>query len=316
MNVAYLAPLQRAIARARSMLFQPFRMETWFKLGFAAFLSQWVSGAGSQAGWRRTDPGDDAGSGVREFLSALEWGPIVAGVILLAIVLGLVILWLSSRGRFVFLDDVMRGRDAITEPWRRFARLGNSLFLWRLGFLLVTGLVMSAVIFGTIGTALLGWLRFHEPLVLAPSIVGGVALVVLLGLLIGFVSLLLDEFVVPLMYRHGIPATAAWRRFLPLLRQRLGSFVLYALFVLGLLLVTGTAIMVLGFATCCVGFVLVALPYISHVVLLPIHVTFRGLGPEFLAQYGAEFDALAGPAGDATSPESAPPTGPGPWMPV
>lgn len=52
-------------------------------------------------------------------------------------------------------------------------------------------------------------------------------------------------------------------------------------------------VMVIGFATCCVGFALLALPYISVVILLPIYVYFRLLGVNFMRQCGADFDFLA-----------------------
>ncbi len=52
-------------------------------------------------------------------------------------------------------------------------------------------------------------------------------------------------------------------------------------------------VMVIGFAKCCVGFALLALPYISVVILLPIYVYFRLLGVNFMRQCGADFDFLA-----------------------
>jgi hypothetical protein len=319
MNVGYLGPLQRAVARARSMLFKPFRLEFWLTLGFAAFLSEWLSGGWGQASWQhRTGSWRHGGMDASRFdlhdlLPALVWGPLLAGLILVAILVAIALIWLGARGKFVFLDDVVRGRAAIVEPWHRLARLGNSLFLWRLGFAIVSGLLMIALVLGTIGTAVLGWLGFREPVAMAPPILGGVVLAILAGLLIGFVSLLLDEFVVPLMYRHGVTATEAWRRFLPLLRAHPGPFVLYALFVLLLVMLVIAAVTVLGLATCCVGFFLMLAPYVGQVVLLPLYVTYRGLGPEFLAQFGPEFDAFAGAdPHPAAPPESVPPAGPAP----
>ena len=63
-------------------------------------------------------------------------------------VVGVVCLWLSSRGRFMFLDGLVRNRGAVVEPWREFRREGNSLFWFRFGlglallltFLLLIGL--------------------------------------------------------------------------------------------------------------------------------------------------------------------------------
>ena len=315
MSISYLGPLQRAVARARSTLFAPFRLETWLALGFAAFLSEWLSGGWGQAGGGRGFSGRHVGAlHLHDLLPALVWGPLLAGLIVVGIVVGIVFLWLGSRGKFVFLDDVVRGRTAIVEPWNRYAHLGQSLFLWRLVFAIFAGLVMLGLLLATVGTALVGWLRYHEPLAMAPSMIGGLALVGFAGLLVGFVNLMLDDFVVPLMYRHELRVNDAWRRFLPLLRGNPGTFILYALFVLLLVIVIGAIVVVLGFATCCVGFLLLMTPYVGQVVLLPVHVAYRGLGPEFLAQFGPEFDALAGapPQPAATPPVIPPPsTGPG-----
>jgi hypothetical protein len=318
MSVSYIGPLQRAIARARSILFEPFRLETWLVLGFAAFLSDWFSGGWGHAGWERKVGGWHHGAvhlpglHLHDLLPALVWGPLLAGLIVLAVAVGLVFLWLGSRGKFVLLEGVARGRAAIVEPWNRTAPLGNSLFLWKLGFSVVSGLLMLGLIFATIGSALLGWLGFHERVAMAPPILGGIALVGFVGLLVAFVGLLLDDFVVPLMYRHGIRAGEAWRRFLPLLREHLGQFVLYALLVLVLFVAVGAVVVAVGFATCCVGFLLMVTPYVGQVVLLPLHVAYRALGPEFLAQFGPEFQVFA--SGPPAAP--APPVSPGPGAPA
>jgi hypothetical protein len=51
-------------------------------------------------------------------------------------------------------------------------------------------------------------------------------------------------------------------------------------------------VVAVGFATCCIGFLLMVTPYVGQVVLLPLHVAYRALGPEFLAQFGPEFEKL------------------------
>jgi hypothetical protein len=324
MNVSYLGPLQRAIERARSILFTPFRLETWLVLGFAAFLADWLSGGWGQSGWGRKFKGGPflgpvPGPHLHFPLAGLVWGPLLAGLILLAIVAGIVFLWLGSRGKFVLLEGVASGRAAIVEPWNRYAPLGNSLFLWKLGFAIVSGLVLIGLVLGTIGGALLGWLGFRERVAMAPPIVGGIVLVGFVGLLVAFVGLMLDDFVVPLMYRHGLRTNDAWRRFLPLLREHLGRFVLYALFVLVLFVAVGAVVTAVGFATCCVGFLLTLMPYVGQVVLLPLHVAYRGLGPEFLAQFGPEFQIFTpAPPTPAPAPPMAavPPAAPGPGAPA
>jgi hypothetical protein len=291
------------------MLLKPFRIETWLVLGFAAFLSEWLSGgwsnlmSGRGGGGPRFQYQVDRFEWIRELL---VWGPLLVMILLAALAVALVFQWLGARGKFVFLDGVLHERAAIVEPWKRFARLGNSLFLWKLGFWIVTGIVVGGVVVSMIGTGVLAFLGLRTPVAVAPPLALGILLSMLLGVLFAFVLLMVDDFVVPLMHRYGIGVLDAWRRFLPLLRRELGPFVLYGLFVLLLYMGMVVIIAAIGFATCCVGFFLTLTPYLGQVVLLPIYTTFRGLGPEFLSQFGADFDVRPG-AGEAGPPAAAPP---------
>ena len=313
MNASCLASLQRAWERTRRLLFLPFRLETWLVLGFAAFLSEWLSGGWGGSGARSTfhrHHVSEVGPRLRHLFLDTFWGPLLIALAVVAIIAWVVCQWLSARGKFVLLDGVVQERARIAEPWSRYARQGNSLFFWRIGFYLVSGVLAGGVLLGTAGAAVLGWLGFRSPVALAPPILAGLAMFVLIALVGAFILLLLDAFVVPLMYRHGLTTSQAWGRFLPLFRENLGGFVRFALFCLAIAIVLGIAVMAVGFATCCVGFLVLALPYVGQVVLLPVYVVLRAFGPEFLAQFGPEFDVLTRPAaGEAPSP--VPPAAPG-----
>jgi hypothetical protein len=304
--VSCLASLQRSWERTRRMLLAPFRLDTWLALGFAAFLSEWFSGGcgGSGVRWNlHRHHLADVGPRLRHLWMDTFWGPLLIALLVVGIIVWIVFQWLGARGKFVFLDGVMQERARIAEPWHRYARQGNSLFLWRFGFYLVTGVLAGGVLLSTAGAALLGWLGFRSPVALAPPILAGLALLVLIALVSAFILLLLDAFVVPLMYRHELTTSQAWGRFLPLFRENLGSFVRFALVCLVIGIAIGAAVLAVGFATCCVGFLLIALPYVGQVVLLPVYVVLRAFGPEFLAQFGPEFDVLPRPgAGDALPP--------------
>src|SRR2546425_6813801 len=122
------------------MLFRPFRPETWLVLGFAAFLSEFLSShEGGRYAWRGNRGAQLAHhmgwfTGFSFSHLALAIGSVVAVIVLAVFV---VLLWVNCRGKFIFLDDVVRGRAAIVEPWKRFHRLGHSLFAWTLVFELV-----------------------------------------------------------------------------------------------------------------------------------------------------------------------------------
>ena len=54
----------------------------------------------------------------------------------------------------------------------------------------------------------------------------------------------------------------------------------------------GTIVFIIGMMTCCIGFIVLAIPYIGAVILLPIAVFFRLLGLEFLRQFGSQYDLM------------------------
>jgi hypothetical protein len=147
-------------------------------------------------------------------------------------------------------------------------------------------------------------LSFHEA-VRGLSFAGmffGVLLAVVIGVVIAFILLLLENFVIPIMYRFDLKATDAWRAFLPWLRVHPGWFFLYALFVLVVAIPLVFVIALLVCCTCC----LVALPYVGTVILLPMWVTYRALGPEFLAQFDQKFDLFTHTMPQNAEPASEP----------
>ncbi len=314
MTVAYLAPLARSWARMRRSLFSTFRLENWLVIGFAAWLSQlgrggyginWVGSADRES---RGEMFDGALETALDFLAT----PLGLGLALslgcCAIVLVLLFMWLSSRGKFVFLDDVARERAAIVEPWKTYGPQGDSLFLWRLLFglaILVTLVVLAGTAFlvvrGTeteeLGTGAVVILVLAAAFVLLPLMV-----------VLAYVYCFLNHFVVPIMYRDRVGTMEGWRRFLRVFGRRPFPFLVYGLLLLLLHIALAVGICVGGCLTCCCGFVLLALPYIGAVVLLPFSWTFRAYGPEFLAQFGPEHWTWPAPTHEA--PASTPPPAP------
>jgi hypothetical protein len=114
-------------------------------------------------------------------------------------------------------------------------------------------------------------------------------LVFFLGLVAAFIGMLVEQFVVPMMYKHNLSVWSAWSFFLPLLRREFGRFILFGLLYLLLQIIVVVVVIVFALVTCCVGALLIAIPYLGTVLLLPISVVFRGLGLEFLAQFGPEY---------------------------
>jgi hypothetical protein len=316
MNVSYVEPLRLSVARMTRMLFKPARAGFWFTLGFAAFLSEYLSwGMGRSGGRARGDrvPDELAGDVLGRIVDFLR-NPVVTGVViaiaLCALVAYVLVTWISSRGRFVFLDNVARERAAIREPWSRHRKVGNSLFVWRLVFntlvLMIVGAIIAPFLAAIAALVHSDSFRVTDLFVLLPL----PFMLLPVGLVAGFVTLYRMSFVEPLMYRHDVGVLEAWGRFLALFVRRPWPFLLFALFALALLAVAIAIVFAFGIGTLAIGFILLAIPYVGSVLLLPLEVVFRAVGPEFLAQFGEEYAALGAPAAPVTPPAAAPTSAP------
>jgi hypothetical protein len=311
-SVSYLDPLRSAWARAQRMLFRPFQLTTWLVLGFAAFLSEFGTrgGYGTGRGGHRDHLPWPGGSDLSGMLSGMLHAGIVAVLIGAAVMLIVLFTWINSRGRFVFLDNVVHERAAIVEPWKRHAALANSLFAWMLGFEVACVVVVALMALPFLAVLSHIWSGGHFRWELLGAVWVLLAMALPFALAAVLVLFALGDFVVPIMYRQQIGVLAAWSRFLALVRAQPGAFVLYALFVFVVSTLIAAALWTVGIMTCCIGLVLFSMPYVSSVVLLPVHVTFRALGPEFLAQFGPDY-ALLAPVSPAPGGAAPPPAAPG-----
>jgi len=283
----------------KKALFNPFEWSKWFIIGFSA----WLAGlaGGSPSGNIPARGGRGGGPSSREIgqvpSKVWEWlteNPgwfvvIVLGILFIAAVVA-ALLWLSSRGKFIFLDNVVHNRAEITAPWKRFRNLANSLFLWRVGFALVCltlFLLIGALLFVSVVNIFDNAGPTWEPIAIAVGVglLGFVAIITIV-----FVSFFLDNFVIPIMYKLNLRATQAWQHFLDYLRKHPGPFILYALFVAVLAIGVGLCVLVACLLTCCIGLLLIAIPYIGTVILLPISYTYRAFSLEFLAQFDTELN--------------------------
>ena len=306
MNIAYLEPFGRAWSRMKIALFKPFDLHKWFIIGFSAFLAgltELPRSSGS-SGWR----GDNS---FREFLDfpnkAWEWltshpGWFIAIVFIgiFIIILGITLIWLSSRGTFMFLDNVVHDRAEIAKPWKRYRTEGNSLFLWRLVFILICTILFTSYIifFFTMASHLYDGSYYERAPVFLIVVMS--FLFILTAIVIGFISMFLNSFVAPIMYKKSIKATQAWSRFLSLFKRYPFHFILYGLILFLLAILSVIFIAVAGLLTCCVGFLLLIIPYIGTVITLPIWYTFRAFSLEFLAQFDPEYE-LFPPSGESSA---------------
>ena len=296
MQISFVEPLTPAWERMRRILFEPFSLATWLVLGFSAWMAGLASGGawgGGGRGWTGISDGHSTSaeidSAIRRLTEHIVWLPLILLGVLLVLALVVLVLWISSRAKFVFLDNVVWERAEIVEPWKRLGRLGDSLFWWRLAFVAIVGglaVVIAAAVF--LPAASLSFSDTLKGLSIAAVVLGVLAMMVI-AVFAFFTLLLLENFVIPVMYRFDQTAMDAWRTLLPWLRRYGGWFVGYGALFLVAAVAFQIVLLVLCLFTCCI----VLLPYVGTVILLPVWVLYRAYSVEFLAQFHSDFDLFA-----------------------
>ncbi len=296
MQVQYFEPLSRAWNYMVRALFKPFDVGKWFVLGFSAFLADLLEGPGATGSSHWKGNNFEGTQELREVPGIVrDWifghpgiVTLIFSGLLLAVIILVLLFWLSSRGKFMFLDNVVHDRALVNQPWYEFKNEGNSLFVWRLLFGIVGFLVIVSWLSILIFVILKGQQESIMPDINFIIFMAFALLFIIFVIL--YISTFLTDFVVPIMYKNRVSATEAWKTFLSLFSQYWFYFILYGIvkFFLYVLVVTG--VVLIGFFTCCFGFLLLVIPYISSVVMLPVSFTFRSFSVMFLEQFGPDFE--------------------------
>lgn len=303
MTVGYSEPFSRGFHRMKKALFHPFDLSRWINIGFTSFLATLTQCSGGSGGGSNPKIQEIRNFNMTEFFQfpelAHDWmveHPLWLGLIIIALVFIFlfiaVLTWISSRGKFMFLCNVVNNTDSIVKPWHDFRKHGNSLFSWQLIYGCIVLLVFILLAVYGFGVAKNVYTGVLPEITKFSFILGFVATIFASLVLFGYISLFLNDFIVPIMYKCNCSATRAWSKMFTLLLMNPGSFILYGLFVLALSIAIAISILFVAIGTCCVGLVFLVIPFVGSVVLLPVSYTFRAFSIEFLAQFGNEYDVL------------------------
>ena len=291
------------------MLFKPFDPAKWITLGFCA----WLAGLGEAGGGggfngghggsHHYDHGGRPAEQLRHFFheagnyvaANLAWIiPAAAAVLVFGLAAWLLVLWLSSRGKFMFLHCVALDKAEVAEPWTKFAGVANSLFRFRIGL----GLAAMVLLLPLLALLIVNILAM---VLQEQATVAGVLLALALALAVVFVAVGLGilrkfmvDFVVPIMFLRGDSCLAAWRELGGLLSANAGKFALYVLFQIVLCWAIGIMLLLAILLTCCIAGCLMLLPFLGTVLLLPVRVFQRAYPLCYLAQYGPQYDVFLG----------------------
>ena len=290
--------ISKAVERSKQLLF-PVKVEKWFALGLTVFLAQCGDGGGTSANFPTSLPSggsSSSSSGVGDLRQMVEdafrsfnaetalYISLAIGSVLLLAGAWLVVLWFSSRAKLMLVESVVWDRVDVSAQWTRAAELGFSLFKFRAAFGFTVWFLFLACISAAIAVAF--------PAALAgewwgPRAWAAYATVALSALLVGIpaaiVSVLLDDFVVPLMVVRNLRVKDAWAACrTEVLAGNVGGIFIFYLLRIALGMGIAMVVSILTCLTCC----LAAIPYLGTVFFLPIFVFSRAYPLYYLEQLG------------------------------
>jgi hypothetical protein len=293
----------------------PFRLEHWLPLGLVAFLDH----CGRERGGIQfpnvpssSSVGDTtgAGDGMPDISSAKTWLAehlviilaFAAAIFVFVVALVAIILWINSRGVFMYVDNVATGRFDVVRPWHEHAERAWSYFRWSFGAAMVAFLVvvLALVPIGYWVVQLIAHGAAAGPIL---GIVGVVLALIAFAFGMAVFKLLLRDFAAPLQIRLDVGAGEALGVAWTLARANVGAFLVYILLKIGFSIVSAILSLAVGCLTCCLGF----LPVISQTLLQPLFYFERAWSLCLLQQAGWDLFSPEPPAVVAPVPPTAPP---------
>ena len=212
-----------AFAHVRAMLFRPFRLGMWLKIGLIGLLGGAVVSGGGGPNFRapvmpNNMPHDDLPHNVDDILRAIrsihlaDYLHIFVIVIAVIVVLALIFLYLFCRFRFILFDTVLTGKAEIARGWKKYESQANRYF----GFWLVFKLVTWGAFLLIVGWPL--WRAYKSGLFSGDNslpmffaIIASVALGVLaVAIAFAVVSTLAKDFIMPVLALDDLSVGDAW----------------------------------------------------------------------------------------------------------
>ena len=114
-KIEIFKPFVEAFELMKKILFQPFDLGKWCVIGFAAFLALLPGGCGGGPNFNFNFPFQNlssqktSNSAIQNIASGgAGWEPwliaVVVSIVLIILAIVVVLLWVGSRGRFIFVD--------------------------------------------------------------------------------------------------------------------------------------------------------------------------------------------------------------------
>jgi hypothetical protein len=274
-----------AFEHTKKQLLQPFRFGQWVRLAVVGLLAGELSSGGGCNVPNLSNFNLPRHPGQTEhFLSpALAgmdpalFGALIAVLIVAGLVLGILLMYVSSVMRFILFDSVLARECHIREGWGRRQGPGWRYFIWKLLYTLATLGAVIVLVGIPVGFAFaMGWLnqpRQH----LVVLVLGGIALFFVfatLMIVMTVIYVLTKDFVVPQMALENTGVMEGWRRFWAMLNAEKAGFAGYVGMKIVLALGASVVLGIVGFVLALIIFI----PAAGVVIATVMAAKAAGLG--------------------------------------
>lgn len=278
------------MSRVGAMLFHPFRLSTWLKIGFIGLLGGGVARFSGNFNFRAPvippeihggNFPDDPFREIQRVLHSIhlaDYAHIIIGVLITILAVSLIFLYLFCRFRFVLFDSVITGQPVVGRGWRLYASQANRYF----GFWLVFRLVNWSVIALIVGVPLWhayknGVFSGDNSLFAFLEIIGSIALGAFAAMIVfAVISTLMKDFIMPIMALDDLTLGDAWSVLWRVIASEPGAWAGYLALKLVLTLVGGIAMGIASVVALLPAMVVLAIP-VGLLVALGI-VTLKAAG--------------------------------------
>jgi hypothetical protein len=245
----------------KRQLFRPFRFGQWIRLAFVGLLAGELSSNGCKTNNFSNLRHPGTGHSSIPDLSTIDptmIAGLIAGALVTAFVLGILLMYISSVMRFILFDSVLTKECRIRQGWSRRQGPGVRYFLWKIlyalamfGVLIVLVGIPAAFAFG------MGWLSDPKQHV-APLVLCGIAMflaIMIFVIAMAVIYVLTKDFVVPQMAFENIGALEGWSRLWTMMKAEKGSYAGYIGMKIVLAIVVGVILAIVGLILALIVFI-------------------------------------------------------------
>jgi hypothetical protein len=274
-----------AFEQLKAMMFRPFRMKTWLKVGLIGWLAGGVASSGNFNFNVPSAPGQmprASGQSVEDFIRSIQLSnyiPLIVIVAVIALMTVVAFIYLFCRFRFILFDSVLSTEANIERGWNRYGRQAHRyLKFWLIYTVISWGALFFIVVLPLWRAYQHGIFRSDDFLaaffrLLLPIVLGMIAFAGASAI----VSSLANDFIVPMMALDDLPIGRAWAELKTAISSEPGAWGGY----LGMkLLLTIVAGIITSMAAFAVGLICLLVLLIPGIVIgIVVAAVAKAMGP-------------------------------------